>query len=558
MDGSNRPGAPLVNHAHANGTLQDRLMEAKLNHDRVPAHESRGEAGDPWRIAVVIPGYNRREDLEKLFVDLGRLDLRGITLWCVLVDNNSPTPLNTIKTPPHVLVEHYRLNENTGGAGGFSRGMARVLSGEGVSAQFPPPDFLWLLDSDVRVARKSLYYLVRTLVKHQNVCAAGSALVDIVSKVTYEIGGRMEPKNGFFVPAARGDVDKRRIIDAHYLAACSTLVRREAVEKTGLMPDIFIHGDDVEWMLQMRKKTGQRIVAVPRSKVGHPLWNRKFQTWVRYYTTRNAYAPIDVMGYGPMTRFRRALVDVLRAAGQTITGMDELAELHLEGLEDAAACRTVGHHMKGGMGPIIQSTKVRPYSELADAVREEMGKFDTNASLWVHPLMFLRAKDLPGSKQQFELLGVKKPADWKYWHRRSLGSHPKGDIFKAVWRGLTGQHADVAIIPTGVPSGWFRGNALFLLTVDGFQIRRVKSTQRMGKAIGSVIRGMKAAIGCARRPRTIHDLPKPPARTTPIPAAWPKAASHAPHASVAMMMHDHVHTNVYANGRMPEATGVSR
>jgi GT2 family glycosyltransferase len=476
----------------------------------------------PWYVAVVIPGYQRREDLEKLFADLGKLDLspvagRPITLWCVLVDNNSPVPLNTIKTPANVIVEHYRLSENTGGAGGFSRGMARVLSGEGLSAQFPPADFLWLLDSDVRVASRSLRHLLRTLVKHDDICAAGSALIDVVTKVTYEIGGRMEPKNGFFVPAARGDVDKRRLIDAHYLAACSTLTRREAVEKTGLMPDIFIHGDDVEWMLQMRKKTGQRIVGVPRSKVGHPLWNRKFQTWVRYYTTRNAYAPIDVMGFGARTRFRRALVDVLRATGQTITGMDELADLHLQGLEDAAACRTVGHHMKGGMLPIIQSTKVRPYKELAQAVRDEMSKFGTGASLWVHPLMFLRSKDLPGSKEQFELLGVKKPDDWKYWHRRSLGSHHKSDMLKALWRGLTHQHADVAIIPTGVPSGWFRGQTLFLLTVDGFQIRRVKTGERLAKSLGTALRGMKAAIACARRPRTMHDLPKAPPRTTPVP-----------------------------------------
>jgi GT2 family glycosyltransferase len=536
MHGQNRLGDEA--HLQAPSHARDLLMETKPS----------AVDATPWYVAVVIPGYQRREDLEKLFADLGKLDLRPvagrpITLWCVLVDNNSPVPLNTIKTPAHVIVEHYRLSENTGGAGGFSRGMARVVSGEGLSSQFPPADFLWLLDSDVRVAKRSLRHLLRTLVKHEDVCAAGSALIDIVSRVTYEIGGRMEPKNGFFVPAARGDVDKRRLIDAHYLAACSTLTRREAVEKTGLMPDIFIHGDDVEWMLQMRQKTGQRIVGVPRSKVGHPLWNRKFQTWVRYYTTRNAYAPIDAMGFGAKTRFRRALVDVLRATGQTITGMDELAELHLQGLEDAAACKTVGHQMKGGMMPIIQSTKVRPYTELAQAVREEMSKFGTGASLWVHPLMFLRAKDLPGSKEQFEALGVKKPADWKYWHHRSLGSHHKSDMIKAFWRGLTGQHADVAIVPTGVPSSWFRGSTLFLLTVDGFQIRKVQSGERLRKAVGTVIRGMKAAIGCARRPRTIHDLPKAPARTTPVPAhVWPQQALANFQKSLAPAT-DPVHTN---------------
>jgi len=502
---------------------------SRLNGSAPSARTRRGLHGEPWRVAIVIPGYQRREDLEKLFLDISRLDLRGITLWSVLVDNNSPTPLNTIAIPANCRVEHYRLDKNTGGAGGFSAGMARVMSGEGLTGEFDIPDFLWLLDSDVRVAKRSLRELIKAAIKHKNYCAFGSALVDIVTQTTYEIGGRMNPKNGFFVPSAMGDVDKRKIIPAEYLAACSTLVRYDALKKTGLMPDIFIHGDDVEWCLQMTRKTGMKVGGVPSSKAYHPLWSRKFQTWVRYYTTRNAYAPIDVCGFGPKTRFRRAGVDVLRAIGQVFTGMDELAELHLVGLEHAAQCKTEGHEIPGGMMKIIQSTKMKPYAELAAAVQAEAAKFEQREgrkpTIYVHPLMALRSQDLPGLKEQLATLnqlppkGWNKSQDWLYWHHRSLGSHMKSDMVKGLLRALFAKKADIAILPTGRPTSWFRATHNFLLTNDGWQLRTVETGDALKKGTHAFIRGLKAMIGLYRRPRTFHNLRPVPDR---VPTAGAK------------------------------------
>ncbi len=531
--------------SHTNGHLQGQ-QNGQHNghaHDSGPQRTRRGVHGEPWRVAVVIPGYQRREDLEKLFKDISRLDLRGITLWSVLVDNNSPTPLNTISIPANCRVEHYRLDKNTGGAGGFSAGIARVMSGEGLTGEFDTPDFLWLLDSDVRVARRSLRELIKAAIKYKNYCAFGSALVDLVTKTTYEIGGRMNPKNGFFVPAAVGDVDKRKIIPAEYLAACSTLVRYDAVKKTGLMPDIFIHGDDVEWCLQMTRKTGMKVGGVPTSKAGHPLWSRKFQTWVRYYTTRNAYAPIDVCGFGPKTRFRRAGVDVLRAIGQIFTGMDELAELHLVGLEHAGQCKTEGHEIPGGMMKIIQSTKMQPYANLAAAVKDEAAKFEQREgrkpSIYVHPLMALRCSDLPGLREQLEILGKLPPkgwnknSEWLFWHHRSLGSHMKSDMVKGVLRGLFAGKADIAIVPTGRPTSWFRGTHNFLLTNDGWQLRTVETGDALKKGVAGFIRGLKAMIAIYRRPRTFHNLRPVPERVPTAGAKNARSVEVKPTAAVA-------------------------
>src|SRR5262245_38766163 len=63
----------------------------------------------PWKVAAVIPCFNRRQDLELLFKDVSRQDLRPvdgrpIMLWCVVVDNASTEPLSTIPVPPGVVV----------------------------------------------------------------------------------------------------------------------------------------------------------------------------------------------------------------------------------------------------------------------------------------------------------------------------------------------------------------------------------------------------------------------------------------------------------------------
>lgn len=455
-----------------------------------------------------------------LLKDLSRLDLRGIDLWVVLVDNASSTPLaQTVRVPANLRVEIYRAPSNTGGAGGFNTGMARVLAGEGLSAQFDPPDFLWMLDSDVRITRRCLQRLLRVLKKNPDLFAAGSALHDQLTRQVYEIGGKLSKVNGFFYPAARGDVDRRFLVKCDYLAACSALVRREAIEATGLMPDIFIHGDDVEWFLRMAQTTGKKMVGVPSAVAFHPLWVRKFQTWVRYYTTRNAYAPIDVMGYGGLTRFRRAIVDTERALAQTMMGLDELAELHIQGLTHAAEGKTKGYGPAGGIVPVIQSTKVTPFSELARVVREELAKPGRNGRLFVHPLMLLRVVDFQLLKDQLAQLGVEITED-PYWKRRGLDTHRISDTLKALARAFI-PPADVAIVPTGWPTSWFRGRTLIQITSDGFLVRRIHRRPVLRKAASVLWRGLKQSVRLAFRPRTINELPPAPKRLAPTATAAP-------------------------------------
>src|ERR1051326_7566005 len=66
-----------------------------------------GPAPRPWKVAAIIPCFNRRADLQVLLRDVARQDLRPIDgrpiqLWCVIVDNASAEPLATMQVPEGV------------------------------------------------------------------------------------------------------------------------------------------------------------------------------------------------------------------------------------------------------------------------------------------------------------------------------------------------------------------------------------------------------------------------------------------------------------------------
>jgi len=463
-----------------------------------------------WKVAVVMPCFNRRADCEKLLKDLAQQKLPNIRLWGVVVDNASTEPLSTMQVPAGLDVEFVRSESNTGGSGGFNLGMSHVISGSGVSGSFGPPDFVWWLDSDARVSRTALLELVRVLARNPKVGIVGSALCDTDTGRMWECGGRIDKLTGAFHVAAAGDHDRRFLIRAHYVAACSALVRREAIEKTGLFPDNFIYYDDVDWCVQMRQKTGLKVRGSLRSRAYHPPGDRRYALWTRYYNARNCFSHMEVMKLGGPTRFIRAMLEVRRAVAQTMMGLDELAELHLKGLEDAAA----GRFDRIEPRHVLKPLGFTPHAKVVETVRNELAKYGPNATLYMHPLLKSHIAGLEVFRREIpavrrELKG-QWPTNWKYWRTRALGGHLLRDTFGAAARAVFGPTADVAIVPTGWPTSWFRGRSLIEVTTEGFLLRTPQPLNTIGKAFRVLGRGLKVAVTLARSSPGVRSLPPAP------------------------------------------------
>lgn len=491
----------------------------------------------PWKVAAVVPCFNRRQDLAVLLQDVARQDLRlvegrPIQLWLTVVDNASTDPLSTLPIPDGLTVEFVRLEKNSGGSGGFNAGMSHVLSGAGLTGEIGQPDFVWWLDSDARVGRKCLREMVKVLATRPKVGGVGSALGDIPTGQTWETGAIITRDNGYIRPCH--PIDRRFLVRADYLAACSGLVRRTAIEKTGLFPENFIYYDDIDWCIQMTAKTGMRIVGAPKSRAFHPPGNRRYVTWGRYYIARNCFSHIDGLKLGNWVRFKRAMREIPRAVGQAMMGLEELAELHLKGLEDALHKRFPTIEPRDVVKPLgfraFKDVKAVVDGELETLKKEGVA----NPQLWVHPLLKSRIPGFEQFRRELKKMNFQWPKERKVWRHRALEGHLWKDFAGAAWRAITGPTAEVAIVPTGWPTSWFRGKVLIQVTTEGLLVRRPRPLQAAGRAVRIFAKGLKLAVGIGLRgPHTMQLPPAPAYRPAAKPAVVEAAPMAAPLAPVA-------------------------
>jgi GT2 family glycosyltransferase len=439
-------------------------------------------------VRAVVPCFNRGDDLRVALDDLSRTDCRAgaIALDVLVVDNASDTPLTDVPHPDGLKIEHLRLPDNLGGSGGYNAGMARALRTE------PRPGFVWLVDSDARVDPDTLKMLLDTLARDPDACAVGPALCDPDTKEPFEIGGRVEPWGGGFMGEFR-DQDDEDLPDepfgCDYVAACCALVRADAIERTGLFPEVFLNGDDVEWFIRLADETGRHVLCDPHARGYHPRFD-KVPTSARYFLARNAYGSIAAKGYGALVRFRRARVETMRALNQIMMNRVDLARLHMRGLRDAARGRVIGRPRSG----TIEFEPFRPYDEFAEAL-DGHGIAPQRIGAYLPP-------DIAGDGLD-RVLGVLGDRGFtiartrEHDHRsESHGSGSSGFFFRAI----IGQPNRVALVPAkGRPAYWLVAPTTIQLAEHGFAIVRQNRLATFARVAGVFLLGQWYALRLAVR-----------------------------------------------------------
>ena len=347
--------------------------------------------------------------------------------------------------------------------------------------------------------------------------AWGRRLGDIPTGLTWETGAHIVRETGYIRPGQV--VDKRFLVKADYLAACSGLVQRTAIEKTGLFPKNFIYYDDIDWCIQMTAKTGMSIVGAPKSRAYHPPGNRRYITWGRYYIARNCFSHIDAMKLGGWVRFKRALREIPRAVAQEMMGLDELASLHLKGLQDALDKRFVDIEPRD----VVKPLGFKPFKDLRSLIESELAAFSKTgqARLYVHPLLKSRIAGLEAFRRELKNVKFTWPKERASWRSRTLEGHLLHDSLGALWRAVRGPQAEVAIVPTGWPTAWYRGKVLIQVTTEGLLVRRPTPLKTSSRALKLLVNGFKLAVKIGLRGPHVMELP-------PAPAFKPAAHVHAP------------------------------
>jgi len=482
-----------------------------------------------WRIRAVIPCYNRPADLANLFLDLAALDLgpRGrLNLSILVVDNASETPLEDVPAPDSLTVEHLRLKSNGGGSGGFNAGMRRILA-RGVSGD--AAELIWLLDSDARLEPGALLPLIEALDRDPGLVAAGSALVDPQTGRVFEAGGRVNTSTGEYDQILPDGWEHEPIIPAQYLAACSLLVRRTAVERAGLMADLFLNGDDVEWCLRLARLTGGHLGAVPASRAIHPSPDR-MRTGARYYAARNAFSAIAAAGGGGRARMSRALREAGRAVAQTMVGRDDLAVLHLRGLADAAA---------GVRGPAprgaVSFEAWRGLSELPEALKEAMAQAPPRGRVMIRRGVLENPSPVARALNAVCIDPVLIPEERVGWLAAWAG---------ALRRLALGTPWGVAVVSARArPGDWLAGRTIVTVAPEGFAVRRIRRGDRAARLAACLARGLWLACTLALRGTPTDTVPgaaiqEEPAGSQRPGVAEPRSGVVKPTLSVVILSHN--------------------
>lgn len=155
------------------------------------------------------------------------------------------------------------MNNNVGGAGGFTRGMIEALKLE------DQPTHVLLMDDDVMVMPESLfrtYYLLRLLKDEYKKCFLSGAMFDYdIRERQYEDVGFVHRADGSYGPV-KSAMDMRKIdnvvanegynydVDNAYAGWWYCCIPVEHIKERGLPLPVFVRGDDVEFSL--RNKPG--------------------------------------------------------------------------------------------------------------------------------------------------------------------------------------------------------------------------------------------------------------------------------------------------------------
>lgn len=238
------------------------------------------------KICVVVVTYNRRLLLERclsailaqtrkpdmvMVVDNASTD--GTASW---LEQWLPANMQVAKLIP--------MQENAGGAGGFSEGLRAAIEGGA--------DWIWMMDDDAEPHPDALAELACVAGDSSNVygslAVSGSEtawLMTILGPPVLATGVVAE------IPAQA---------QVQMLPFLGFMIHRDLVNRIGL-PDagFFIAADDVEYCVRARR-SGAKVIVAGKSRIEHPksrpyeirlpglvLTGLELPPWKRYYDTRN-------------------------------------------------------------------------------------------------------------------------------------------------------------------------------------------------------------------------------------------------------------------------------
>jgi GT2 family glycosyltransferase len=232
-------------------------------------------------VSIITVNYNQSAITCELLASLQKITYPNIEIW--VVDNASEERIKFLIKSNFPQVKVIESNENLGFAGGNNLAIKEAQG-----------EFLMFLNNDTEVAPDFLEPLVETMLSNPKIgiCASKIHFFYTPNIIQFAGSSALHPYKIQSFSVGYGEKDKGQYdtMKPTYLAhGAGMMVRKEAIRKVGLMPEIFfLYYEEIDWCEQI-KKAGYEIYFVPQSLILHKesVSVGKESTIQIYYKTRN-------------------------------------------------------------------------------------------------------------------------------------------------------------------------------------------------------------------------------------------------------------------------------
>lgn len=235
------------------------------------------------KVYVIVLNWNGKEDTLDCLKSLQSTNYENYRV--VVVDNGSKDDSVQVVRSSFPGADVVEIGKNLGFAGGNNIGIKYAME-QGA-------DYVFLINNDTTVHPDYLKELVEVAESDPSIGAVGSKIYyHSEPQRIWFAGGKINWLKNKGEHIGLGEIDKgqhEKIREVGYLTGCALLVKREVLERVGVLEDdYFLYYEDADYSLRI-KNAGYKIVCAPKSKIYHKISRSTKPGSVSYvyYHTRN-------------------------------------------------------------------------------------------------------------------------------------------------------------------------------------------------------------------------------------------------------------------------------
>ena len=236
-------------------------------------------------LGIVICNFNKVEYLKGCLETLYKSSFEKLSYDVIVVDNASTDEsVEFVKKnyPSIILLQN---ETNTGGSGGFDRGIQYVMKQNYT--------YVALLDNDILLENDTILNLIKYIKKNPKVGVVGSKICTMDNpEILQEMGSFIDFSEKFNIETPlkshKDDDFLPEVVSCDYVPACCLITTNEILNKVGSFnTKHFIYWDDMDWCTRV-KRAGYEIHAINNSRVFHKMGAANHtNTFGVYYFERN-------------------------------------------------------------------------------------------------------------------------------------------------------------------------------------------------------------------------------------------------------------------------------